>query len=426
MKPVYLLVALASLSVALSAGIVWTSRTPRLAAVSVQPAANFTERSTESATPQKAKSDRVTPAPARPEFTWRQVESEDYHRYIANLRTIGCPEQTIRDIIIADVNKLFAARENPLKMAPQSTRTDGVPNETVEQRLARLQQLRSVQQEKRWVIKELLDVDLPLDLLPSSGSRDYHAFEVALGQLPEEKRDAVQALQENYWQQSDALKATNGKKKSPDTTAQAKQLADSLHQELANFLTPQELEDYELRTSSPAKSLSDKLASYFRPTEDEFRQIYRAQRDYDATLAQLTAKPAVNPVVTADGQALPQAPGASKQDLNQARTAALDQFNNQLRSALGDDRYNDYQRSQDKTYDLLARLGTRYSLPQDTVVQAYDLQKSFNASAQVPNGGAQPDRAALQQQFEQQMTALLGDQAARGYRRVNGGSMPIK
>src|SRR4051812_6817760 len=35
-------------------------------------------------------------------FSWKEVESPDYPTYIANLRDIGCPEPTIRDIIIAD------------------------------------------------------------------------------------------------------------------------------------------------------------------------------------------------------------------------------------------------------------------------------------------------------------------------------------
>ena len=39
---------------------------------------------------------------------WAQLESEDYQTYIARLRGIGCPEQTIRDIIIADLDKLLA------------------------------------------------------------------------------------------------------------------------------------------------------------------------------------------------------------------------------------------------------------------------------------------------------------------------------
>src|SRR5262245_10847191 len=35
-------------------------------------------------------------------FHWRTIESEDYRKYIANLRAIGCPEETIRDIIVAE------------------------------------------------------------------------------------------------------------------------------------------------------------------------------------------------------------------------------------------------------------------------------------------------------------------------------------
>src|SRR5690242_13687140 len=50
-------------------------------------------------------------------FDWRMVESEDYKKYIANLRSIGCPEETIRDIITADVNKLFESRAKEIKPA---------------------------------------------------------------------------------------------------------------------------------------------------------------------------------------------------------------------------------------------------------------------------------------------------------------------
>src|SRR6478752_7194 len=41
-------------------------------------------------------------------FNWAQVESSDYRVYIANLRAIGCPEATIKDIIMTDVMKLYA------------------------------------------------------------------------------------------------------------------------------------------------------------------------------------------------------------------------------------------------------------------------------------------------------------------------------
>src|SRR5690606_19962469 len=41
-------------------------------------------------------------------FDWVQLESEDYRTYIDRLRSIGCPEETIRDIVIADLEKLMA------------------------------------------------------------------------------------------------------------------------------------------------------------------------------------------------------------------------------------------------------------------------------------------------------------------------------
>ncbi len=48
-------------------------------------------------------------------FQWGQLESSDYRTYIANLRAIGCPEQTIRDIITADVDTLYASRRRQLQ-----------------------------------------------------------------------------------------------------------------------------------------------------------------------------------------------------------------------------------------------------------------------------------------------------------------------
>ena len=49
-------------------------------------------------------------------FHWSQVESRDYRAYVANLRTIGCPELTIRDIISADVESLYTARRRALQL----------------------------------------------------------------------------------------------------------------------------------------------------------------------------------------------------------------------------------------------------------------------------------------------------------------------
>ncbi|MEN9573067.1 MAG: hypothetical protein RL514_922 [Verrucomicrobiota bacterium] len=67
-------------------------------------------------------------------FHWRQVESASYPEYLANLRSIGCPEQTINDIISADLKSLFDARRNTArataKAAPEVARaTESIDRE---------------------------------------------------------------------------------------------------------------------------------------------------------------------------------------------------------------------------------------------------------------------------------------------------------
>src|SRR5207249_9862591 len=48
-------------------------------------------------------------------LNWRALESTNYVVYIENLRNFGCPEETIRDIIITDIAKLYARRRAELR-----------------------------------------------------------------------------------------------------------------------------------------------------------------------------------------------------------------------------------------------------------------------------------------------------------------------
>ncbi len=43
-------------------------------------------------------------------FDLGRLESPDYKEYIAHLRSLGCPDDTIRGILIADLSDLFRGR----------------------------------------------------------------------------------------------------------------------------------------------------------------------------------------------------------------------------------------------------------------------------------------------------------------------------
>src|SRR5205085_1273074 len=96
-------------------------------------------------------------------FNWRVVESQDYREYISNLRTIGCPEETVRDIIKADVEKLFASRQQTNADRKEkfkfwkTGRTAMLPDVFNEERVLKQQQ---IAEDKRALLKELLGIDV--------------------------------------------------------------------------------------------------------------------------------------------------------------------------------------------------------------------------------------------------------------------------
>jgi hypothetical protein len=61
-------------------------------------------------------------------FHWSQIESTDYRTYVANLRSIGCPEQTIRDIIATDIHTVYAAQLAQLASAGKGAEYQSLRN----------------------------------------------------------------------------------------------------------------------------------------------------------------------------------------------------------------------------------------------------------------------------------------------------------
>ena len=55
---------------------------------------------------------RAEPAVGAPQTQsdWAAIRSRDWNQYVKNLRGTGCPEETVQDIIFAEVNKAYAAR----------------------------------------------------------------------------------------------------------------------------------------------------------------------------------------------------------------------------------------------------------------------------------------------------------------------------
>src|SRR5262245_7422611 len=128
-------------------------------------------------------------------FSWREVESADYPTYIANLRDIGCPEQTIRDIIIADVNALYARKLATEVTTPEQQWWKSSPDPALV-RIA-TDKIRALNDERRALLTRLLGPNWEsgdLANLPRPSRPGVVLDGPVLGVLPAETKQVIQDL----------------------------------------------------------------------------------------------------------------------------------------------------------------------------------------------------------------------------------------
>ena len=346
------------------------------------------------------------------EFRWRQLESEDYRTYIERLRSIGCPEETIRDIVISDLDKLMA----PRLQAANGRRADLQFWHSEEEELANDRDLREVRRkqrevdrEKRAVIEELLGVDLVRERMRLKGEQDYYERRTAF--LPEARRTELRKVLERYdelelgirekeWEEGVALSAQE--------RAQLRKLREQRQSEIDGLLSPEEREQYGLWMSESANAV--RSATYgMEITKEEFLVIYESQKAFDQQWA------VSDPEMMDEG-------GRQRWD------AARQQMEADLQRQLGAERFAEYKRGQDPDFHQLSAAATRFKLPKDTAKRAYDVKKAFfevqrsmDASALSPEQRQQVLQA-VQQESERTMRGLLGENAFRYYLRTGDGT----
>ena len=95
-------------------------------------------------------------------FHWSQIEAQDYQTYIENLRRIGCPEETIRDLVKRDLDQhydqLKATAFNKGTTRNNYWKT-GHPNAISQPNNNTRSELAQLDQEKVKVLKDLFGVE---------------------------------------------------------------------------------------------------------------------------------------------------------------------------------------------------------------------------------------------------------------------------
>ena len=282
---------------------------------------------------------------------WQSVESGDYKEYIANLRKIGCPEETIRDIIVADVDKLFESKRKAIakKKPPVEFWKTGMQMFTAQIDQETIKQRQELRAERRALIKELLGTDVPdkpemANLNPLGDLLDF---------LPESKQSELVQAMERF--QAKALEAVGKGTPDSEDMKNLQKIQKEMDEELARILTPEQKEQYDLRLSNTAMIMRMQLGA-FEPNEQEFREIFKLQKKFD------------------DEHGLQM--GRLSTEDQASRKVAQEDLNKQLKEVLGD-RYQDYELSKSPTYSALHKISQRHEIPSEKIKDAYAAKKAM-------------------------------------------------
>ena len=158
------------------------------------------ETSNQAPQPKHVKSPTRSPTP------FKQIYSSNLKEFASNLRAIGCPEETVKDILVAEVKSQFKAREETVRPKP----ADCVPlmwaPTTSEARLLKRRlEAAKLAREKAALLSEALGYYVPVDMPLFATRAGDLQFEQANADASPERRKALTQAQDTYWGRAEAL-----------------------------------------------------------------------------------------------------------------------------------------------------------------------------------------------------------------------------
>jgi len=338
------------------------------------------------------------PPPAAKPRLWTTLDTgDDLAGLVAKLRAAGFPAGIVRAIVGAELGARYDARMRALFEPDASTPFWKVRPNFPGSGDKRLEEMNRLQRERATLTHDLFQDPFFADDADITAAQRRQ-----FGSLSRQKIDQVRRIEDDYAEMSSAIRAGMGGITLPEDREKLALLAREKRADLAAMLTPEELADYELR-SSPITSRLRTILGGFDPNEAEFRAVFQAQKELNDKF-----------------------PGGSALSADQQqRQAAQQAFHDQLQRDLGPARYADYLRETDREYQQLSRIALQQGVPAATAIQAYTLRDTLaQESGRIFDDAAlnvDEKRAALQtlaQNTRNQILATLGPAAGPPYLKV--------
>jgi hypothetical protein len=329
-------------------------------------------------------------------FTWDQIETTNYVAFVKNLRAVGCPEQTIKDIITAEVNRIYTRRRLEEVVYPnyQWWHLDADPA-VVQAATAKVEALET---DRRRVLTILLGVGWDAqnnEVVAADGGITLTG--PILGDLPPQVKEEVYSIAARSQRKIEAYQAAQRRLDRPVDPMEMVRLREEPLTQLANLLSPAQYEEYVLRYSPSAQQLREQMHSVDL-TPGQFRDLFNA-------------------ISSINGQPVFYYAGKDPALLSQQRQLRA-QSDAIIKTTLGEPFYAAYQLSQDPLYRSARALADQLDVPQTSVLSIYEINRATQAELdrirKDPNMTSDEKVEALSQtQVEQQQSLqqILGPEA---------------
>ena len=329
--------------------------------------------------------------------TWSHLQNSDIRAYRAQLEAEGFPPRLARVLATEEIRRQFAPRRAALNLKgnerPFWEQTIRDPQTAAA--------LRQINREQAQAIRDLLGPD-PSDL----------ATEVLRNQLPSLSEDKIMQIMRVQQAFDDRRAEINTNALGPVMNSdRLETLAREQRAEIAKFLTPEEIEAYDLRTSNLANQLRNQFAA-FDATENEFLAVYRLRNSF--------------------ADRLPQLYGTQSPEAAQARAVIQQELDDQIHAALGDERFAQYLKSKDSNYQVTNRLVGRLDLPRSATDEVWAVQEDIKqrltavrADPSLTPAARTAQIAALTDETRSRITATLGERGFEAYKQYGGNWMQM-
>jgi hypothetical protein len=130
------------------------------------------------------------------------------HDFAANLRAMGCPEETVKDILSAEIGRRYRRQEEELRPTPGDHLPRGWSARTHEAKIIeRRQRAAAMVREKEAFLRQSLGYEVKVPMPNYAMTVSDQRFREVVETLPPEKRNAAHLANEQYWTLVEQLRA---------------------------------------------------------------------------------------------------------------------------------------------------------------------------------------------------------------------------